>query len=386
MRVVIDARPAVEPRPTGVGRYVDRLVRTLPAVDPDADYVAWSVRTRGILRPATSFDDVAGLEERVSPIPRRLFEPLASRLGWPRLRAVGDVLLATNYAPPPVTDPGPLVVVVHDVAFERHPETAPHVDERWRRSFRRALSRAGGVIAPSSATRDDLEALLGVDPARVDVVPLGADRFAAPAPGAVDAVRRSLGVPDGPVVLWVGGIESRKNLEALVGAFGRVAADQDGSLVLAGGTVPWDRDAATRVETAIERLPASIRPRVVRTGYVERPQKAALLAAATVLAYPSLAEGFGLPILEGFAAGVPVLTSDASSMPEVAGDAALLVTPREDSIAEGLGRLLADAQLREGLVARGADRARSFTWERCARATAAVLHRVGGSASGPPVG
>jgi len=121
----------------------------------------------------------------------------------------------------------------------------------------------------------------------------------------------------------------------------------------------------------------------VLTGYVSDDGKRALLAGATVLAYPSRYEGFGFPVLEGFAAGVPVLTSSVASLPEVAGDAALLVDPNDtDAIGEGLVRLLGDAALRERLVAAGRERLANFSWERAAGATAEMLRRAAGRSGG----
>ena len=125
--------------------------------------------------------------------------------------------------------------------------------------------------------------------------------------------------------------------------------------------------------------PAGARARIVRTGYVGDAERRALLAGAAFLAYPSLAEGFGLPVLEAFAAGVPVLTSDVSSLPEVAGDAALLVHPDPGSIADGLAELFADPARRGALAAAGRERVRGFTWDRTAAGTAAVLHGAAGT-------
>src|SRR5205085_5111246 len=123
--------------------------------------------------------------------------------------------------------------------------------------------------------------------------------------------------------------------------------------------------------------------RIIRTGYLTDGNRDALLAGATLLAYPSLYEGFGFPVLEGFAAGVPVLTSEASSLPEVAGEAALLVDPMdEDQIAAGLARLLDDAELRDRLRQAGRDRISSFTWEACARSTAEALRAAYAAAHG----
>jgi alpha-1,3-rhamnosyl/mannosyltransferase len=138
------------------------------------------------------------------------------------------------------------------------------------------------------------------------------------------------------------------------------------------------------LDEAITALPPGARARVIRTGFVAADEKAALLADAAGLVYPSLYEGFGFPVLEAFAAGVPVLTSNASSMPEVAGDAALTVDPHDEAaIAEGMQRLLAEPGLGEQLAGAGLERVKTFTWDACARRTAAVLHAAAGRLDGP---
>jgi glycosyltransferase involved in cell wall biosynthesis len=265
---------------------------------------------------------------------------------------------------------------VHDLAFERLPDhMAPHISDRWRRRLDRWLGRAGAVVVPSASTRDDLVAAHPVNPDRVHVIPLGVDIDAfAPVPrDVVEIVRDRFGV-DQPYALFVGGIDPRKNLEALVRAF--VTLEPGSQLVIAGGAVRWNPEAEERFDAMLASLDASSRGRIVRTGYVSEADKVALMTGATLLAYPSLYEGFGFPVLEGFAAGVPVLTSNVSSLPEVAGDAALVVDPDPQAIAAGLSQLFGDPDLRGVLAAAGLVRAAGFTWERTAQATVEVLHRV----------
>lgn len=369
MRVAVDARPAIAPRPTGVGVYCERLLHHLPAADPTSRYAAWFVRSADA--DAGALREVDGLEV-VAAAPSRLPRPMAIRLGRPRAEVPADVMLATNFRPPRSGAGIPTVVVVHDLAFQRHPETAPlHVPPAWRRGFARDLAAAAAVIVPSEAVRSDVLELHGLAPATVHVIPHGVDAARMVPPEDIEAVRIRYGVT-GPFALFIGGIEPRKNLEALVRAFGALRGD-DRWLVIAGAGVEWAPDAVRRLDEVIATLPADVRSRVVRTGYVGPSEKAALLASATFLAYPSVAEGFGLPVLEAFAAGAPVLTSNVSSLPEVAGEAALLVTPEAEEIAAGLVRLFGDDHLRRDLAEAGRERARSFTWQRCAGATAAVL-------------
>ncbi len=378
MRIVIDARAAVDPRPTGVGVYAREMVRRLPLADPAIRFTAWYVHGRGLWRHTRFFDDVRApnLRERPLKLPSRIVEPMANRLGVPRVEwsaGTFDALLATNFLPP-ATASDAVVMAVHDLAFEVLGEgMAAHLSDRWRRILDRRLGRAAAVVVPSTSTRDDLIAGHPIDPAKVHVVPLGVDvdAFAPPPPTAVGEVRDRFGI-DRPYALFVGGVDPRKNLDALVRAF--VTLESGTQLVIAGGAVRWNPEADERLDAFLGTLGPEIRERIVRTGWVSDPDKVALLAGATLLAYPSLYEGFGFPVLEAFAAGVPVLTSSSSSLPEVAGDAAVLVDPHDEgAIASGLAELFGDADLRGVLSAAGLVRAASFTWERCARATLDVL-------------
>ena len=327
------------------------------------------------------------LTEKASRFPARVFQPASYRLGVPRVEWLidFDLFVATNFLAPATNHPDRVVPIVHDLAFRHFPESAPHIDERWRRRFGATLAVAPAIVVPSAATARDLLDAFAVDEARVHVVHHGveADAFAPVPQAGIDAVRRRHGIP-GAYVLFVGGIEPRKNLEHLVMAFAESDA-QDHTLVIAGGPVRWFPEATERLDAAIGSLPPSVKERIVRTGYVNDRDKLALLSGATVLAYPSLYEGFGFPVLEAFAAGVPVMTSNVSSLPEVAGEAAVLVDPADiHAIAKALSELVGDADLRAVLSAAGVARASRFTWEATARATAAVLRAaVAFSGTGP---
>ncbi|MGZ8619820.1 MAG: glycosyltransferase family 4 protein, partial [Actinomycetota bacterium] len=202
-----------------------------------------------------------------------------------------------------------------------------------------------------------------------------AHEFRPAAPEEIERVRGEFGIAGAPYALFVGGIEPRKNLDTLIRAFAML--EPGTRLVIAGGPVRWDPKASDRLDATIAALPPAARARIIRTGYVSDKDKVALLTGATLLAYPSLYEGFGFPVLEAFAAGVPVLTSNVSSLPEVAGEAALTVDPTEPkTIADGLAQLFGDDDLRAMLAAKGVTRAAKFTWEATARATANALRRA----------
>lgn len=380
MRVAVDARPAVFPQKTGVGYYTWHLLRLLPVVDPGTTYVAWYLNAGAFVGgPRRPLAELAApnLVPRGTPIPAKWFQRLSERFDLPRIEwfARSDVLFGPNFVPPP-TRARRLVVTVHDLAFRRFPETAPHSTRAWLGRIEWTLARATRIIAVSESTRRDLVELYGVEPARVRVISLGVDRsvFRPQPEEAVRAARTRFGI-DGPYVLSVGGIEPRKNLPNLVRAVAGVRGDV--TLVLAGAAVGWNPEGTGLLREALDSLPAEVRRRVVQTGYVSEPEKVALLTGAEALVYPSLYEGFGLPLLEAMACGTPVVTSDRSSLPEVAGHAAVLVDPDDpEAITAGIDRVLSDARLRTRLREAGSERADRFTWEETARMTAAVLREA----------
>jgi glycosyltransferase involved in cell wall biosynthesis len=382
VRVAIDARPAVSAGMTGVGFYTRELILRLPRVDPGTLYVVWYLNARRALRPwrwrRRRFPRHSNLSERWSAIPATWFERTSMRWERPRLERLVrfDVLFAPNFVPPP-TRTRRLVLTIHDLAFRLQPDTAPLATQRWLDRLDRSLRQAARIIVPSQATRDDLLEHYPVDPDRVRVIHHGVDaeRFRRPPEGIIEQTRRRHGI-DGPYLLFLGGIEPRKNLPAIVRSFAELPDDV--RLVIGGGSVAWNPEGRELLDRALDGLSPAARRRVKLTGYLREPEKVALLAGAEALVYASLYEGFGFPVLEAMAAGTPVLTSDLSSLPEVAGDAAFLVDPRsEEAIAEGMGRLVRDADLRARLAAAGRARVQGFPWEDTARRTAEVLHEAG---------
>jgi glycosyltransferase involved in cell wall biosynthesis len=383
LRIAIDARSAISAERTGIGHYARELILHLPEVDPHATYVAWYLNARRLLRPwrwrRRFFPRKPNLIERWSPIPATWFERTSARYDQPRLDRLlrFDVLLAPNFVPPP-TRSSRIVITVHDLAFRRFPDTAPMATRRWLTHLAGAVSQAAEIIVPSAATGADLLDLYRVDAERVTVIHHGIDHdtFRPAAVTEVERVRRRYGI-DGPYLLFVGGLEPRKNLPALLRAYAMLPGQIRPTLVLAGASVPWNPEGRAGLNDALLRLPAEVRAGIVLTGYVADPDRAALYTGAAALAFPSLYEGFGFPVLEAMACGTLVVTSTVSSLPEVAGDDALLVDPTDvESIAQGLRQALEDGEPIRRLRAAGPFRASRFTWERTARATARVLHRA----------
>jgi glycosyltransferase involved in cell wall biosynthesis len=279
----------------------------------------------------------------------------------------------------PLIHPRRSVVTVHDLGYLSYPEAHTPGDRRYLDgSTRWNARRATLVVADSAATRADLIRAYGVDGRKIRVIYLGRDETLAPVRdgGSLADVRARYGIT-GRYLLYVGTLQPRKNLARVIAAFARTAADPafaDLQLVLAGKK-GWLYDD---LFAQVERL--DLAGRVVFPGYIEDADLPALLSGALAFVFPSLFEGFGIPVLEAGACGVPVITSNTSSLPEVAGDAALLVDPHDvDAIAEAMYRLVTDDALRSELARRGLANVQRFSWEKCARETLAVLLEAGSS-------
>lgn len=344
---------------TGVGLYVMELVRALATLAPDR-VVRLGVRPTG---PA------AGLPAsgRDSVLRGRL------HLAWLQAFADGDARAAqcdlvhyTN-AVAPLRASVPFVLTIQDLSVLRHPLQHPTQRLAAAPVIVSAARRARFIIVPSRATADEIQRMLHVPSARVIVVPLAARPLGARDPDR--SVVTDLGLEAGRYVVALGTLEPRKNGARLIAAFERVAVGDPGlRLVFAGGR-GW-RDRGFR--QALRASPA--RDRIVLAGYRSDAAVAALLEGCAVMAYPSLYEGFGLPVLEAMAAGAPVVTSRVSSLPEAAGGAAVLVDPHDvGSIAAGLVEAMAR---RTELAALGRARAAGRTWLDVGRETLAVYERA----------
>lgn len=238
----------------------------------------------------------------------------------------------------------------------------------------------GYAFSISEATKEDLCDVMKVDPARVFVTPLAADPavFHPCDDAQVRAqIRRKYGLPpDAPYLLSLSTLEPRKNIDHVIRCFARLVREQPGlgdlHLVLAGSK-GWDYD---RIFAELEQE-TDLRGRVIVTGRVDDADMAALYSEAVAFVYMSLYEGFGLPPLEAMQCGVPVITSNTSSLPEVVGDAGVMLDPRdEDGLCQSLLRVVQDSGLRQDMARKSAERAREFTWERCARETIQAYRAV----------
>jgi glycosyltransferase involved in cell wall biosynthesis len=360
LRVALDATPLLG-QPTGVGVFCLGALTALGGrtdLDTRAFAVSWRRR--------------AGIEAKVPggvtvaqrAMPARPLHAIWGHADVPPVEwFIGpvDVVHGTNFVVPP-TSRAAAIVSVHDLTPLHHPELCNQATLAYPELIRRALRRGAWVHADSAFVAGEVMEAFGAEPSRVRVVAPGVP----PLPEVDLDLTRSLVEPYLPpgvtrYVLAIGTAEPRKDLPGLVRAFDRLADRQvDLALVLAGPP-GWGEEA---LASAIGQARSGAR--VVRTGWVEPATLAALLREASVLAFPSLYEGFGFPPLQAMAAGIPVVATRAGSLPEVLGDGAAMVDVGDaDGLVGAIARVLDDPVLRQSLVAAGSARAASFSWERC---------------------
>ncbi len=300
-------------------------------------------------------------------------------VGLPRAaaRAGIDVLHAPAYTAP-FWASVPVVVTVHDVSYERHPEWYPYRRDPLRRAFYRRSARAAAhVLTVSEFSAREIAGAYGIPPERITVAPLGVSPRFTHADTGIPVDLPADVTP--PYLLHVGDLHVRRNLGIVVDALiaaRRHLGDLPAQLVVAG----VDRGPAAELSAALAA--AGIADALVPLGTVSEDRLHALYRHATALVYPSRYEGFGLPLVEAMASGTPVLASAAASIPEVVGDAALLLDPDDTSgWMDAIIRIVNDEALRARMAAAGKSRAAAFTWARTARTTMGVYRRVAAQAA-----
>ena len=379
MRIGIDASRAVRPEQTGTETYSFYLIRALLRVRREHHIILYSPQElptemlpetsaleTNSTRTSSSGAEAVRWTVRIIPFPR-LWTHV--RLNWELRRHPPDLLFIPAHVMP-IACPVPTVVTAHDLGYLYYPETHRAFD-RWylHWSTCRHVHLAACIIADSQATRQDLARHYGADLSRVRVIYPGYDEtlHRVEDPQIIAASRARYHI-QGDYLLYLGTLQPRKNLPRLIEAFARAnlpwsPSERRGFQLVLAGKKGWDYDTLLRL---VNRL--GLQDRVIFPGYIAPEDKAALLSGAKALVFPSLYEGFGIPILEAMVCGVPVLTSHVSSLPEVAGDAAVLVDPLDiDSIAAGLRQVVHQPDLRRALVERGYCQAERFSWQNAAR-------------------
>jgi len=368
MRIGIDAR-LVYYQQAGITQYILRLIEGLAQINEGDEFIIlqhWRdnsifVKSPNFRRRAIFTPSHHRFEQRSLPL-----ELLLTRL---------DLLHSPDFIPP-FQRRWKSVITIHDLNFLAYPHFLTPEAARYYGQIDQAVRRADGIIAVSESTKRDIVRLTGVRESKIQVIYEGTNPVFRPLNGYEDEIRamkRKYGITK-DFILFVSTIEPRKNIPTLLRAFRRLLDDYhaDVQLVLAGRK-GWLFDEVFRTANEL-RLEGD----VLFLGRVPTSDLVLLYNAARAFAFPSLYEGFGLPPLEAMACGTPTVVSNVSSLPEVVGDAALLVDPNEvDELTVALWRLLSDEELRQQLIAKGFKRVQCFSYEKMARETLELYHRVG---------
>ena len=367
MRIAVDAFHTQYPT-GGVARYARSLIAAMAAEADGGEIILFYNRFRGngdLWRlPGTAFT------VRNVPVPRRLLQGLWQTIDWPPIEMFCgrvDVFHGLHFVLP-ASRKARRVLTVHDLTYLRHPDyysDARLNDRGYRQELPWALTQADAVIAASQKTCDDLVELLNYPAERIRVIHHGvADRFFVPA-ASIDQelIRRHYRISPPYAIFLVGTPEPRKNIARTVAAVRRAAPSVD--LVMVG---------EPRLLQPLIGVPTE---HLIFTGTVPEEHLPVLLSGAILSVYPSLDEGFGLPLLESMACGVPVLASNRGALPEIAGGTAMIVNPEDiEDMVHGVSVLLNDEALRRRLAEAGRRRAADFTWKKAAAKTVALYREL----------
>ena len=375
MRVAVNVEQLMLPSPGGVGRYTAKLVANLAALGVDVRPVVARHTPEEITSAWGEFELSSVPGPAVLPLPRAALYDAWHVLDWPPLSRDREVQVihAPSLAVPPKAGKR-LVVSVHDAAPWLFPETFP-MRGRWfhHAGMRAAARRADIILTGTRAAADELLVHTRIPAERLRVIPYGVDHpYQEPDPEEAWAALQRHNLVDTQFVLWVGSLEPRKGLGTLVAAAATLARRGAAPTLVLAGYAGWRN---SKVISPDDR--AVLGPALRELGRLPQPELNALYASAALFAFPSLHEGFGLPVLEAMVAGAPVVASDIPAVREVAGDAAVLVPPADTGAwAEALSRVLGSPSLQADLAGAGRRRAALFSWSKTAEATLGVYEEL----------
>jgi glycosyltransferase involved in cell wall biosynthesis len=374
MRIGINATLLSKQR-LGVASYIFSLVRGLSRIDKANEYFVFTTpdgRSELSLN-AGNFQTIIPEHDISSSLSRILWEQTGLINETKRLKL--DILHNPDHALPVFSTNSRTIMTVHDLAFLKFPKTFSIGKRIYKQLITKTtIKKADSIIAVSNSTRDDLIELFDIPRNRIHVIYEGIDGSCKPVTDRsfISKVNNKYGLAK-DFILFVGAIEPRKNIPMLLKAFQRLRSEKGFALdlVIAGGKgwlsqSVFDTARNLGIEDSVKFL-----------GYVQKDELAVLYSIARVFAYPSLYEGFGFPPLEAMSCGAPVIVSNVSSLPEVVGDAALKIDPRDEGgLADAILKITTDDKLRAGLIKKGFERVKFFSWEKCARETLKVYEGV----------
>lgn len=367
-RIGIDITSALA-QSGGIGRYTRELIDAVVRLGTEFNFTLFSARQPNNFNADRVFSLTGNVSFKEIPISERWLYRIWYRLRLPisvqNFTGSMDLFHSPDFVLPPVSRRVPTLLTVHDLSFIHFPEAyTDNLVSYLNRVVPWSIKRASHILADSQATQEDLINHWKIPQDKITVLYSGVSKNFKPVttPKEIRRVRMKYKLGDGPYLISVGTVQPRKNYQMLIKAFRKVADKYKHNLIIVGG-MGWMHEPILD-EIRLQKLEGRVR----FLGFIDDRDLPALYSAATLFAFPSLYEGFGLPILEAMACGVPVIASDASSLPEVAGDAALLLPANDvEAWAHNMLDLLEDMSSRMKMVGAGFLRARRFTWTQSAR-------------------
>lgn len=376
MKIAIDVLPVAEKVKTGIGWYAYHLIHNLAKIDGENRYMLFNFTLRNFRSEFLEMKSVlpgrANFALRYGKLPGKITRGLAEKFLPAEIFLGNFDVLHIPYPSAVSVRRGKLIVTIHDLTCMINEEWYSAGDRSLtERRIREAVLRADGIITDSESTKRDIMKYFPVPSSHINVVYLGVEDVFRQCSGTDEGTKILSGYGIGKkYLLFTGTIEPRKNLVRVLGCFEKIKGRfKEYQLVIAGKKGWLYGDFFAR----LDKLPSDARKDVILTEYVPFKELPYLYGNAALLLYPSLYEGFGLPVLEAMACGTPVITSNVSSLPEVAGDAGVLVDPcNEEEIASAVERVLSDGELKESMRRKGLERVKNFSWEKTARETLKV--------------
>lgn len=384
MKIGLDCSGALLGERTGVGNYSHQLIFALSRIDKVNEYVLYPFFYSIFLGSANNINlprkDNFRIAFESTPYLLSKFLMIRAVPSFIKEKMLGDidVVHSMNFSIPKFrTKKKKLVATIYDLTVMTHPECHRKANVDFcLKGIKDAARYADQIIAISEHTKNDLMHYMKVPEERITVTYLaaGSDYYQISDPVILNSTAKKYKLPDN-YILFIGSLEPRKNIRTLLKAYSNLPNkfQKEFFLVIAGGKGWLNSD----IPSLVQEL--NISDKVKFAGYIEKQDINAVYSQAAVFVYPSLYEGFGLPILEAMACGTPVITSNTSSMPEVAGDAARLITPTDiDELTGALEDTLKNESLRQDMRQKGLRQASLFSWEKCAKETLAVYNKVAG--------
>lgn len=378
MKIGIDITPLTWGNKTGIGWYAYHLIKNIKNVDKKNLYILYGCfikQYKKILKIKSDFKS-ENFYVSVKFFPNRIYNYAVQTILPIELFHGKFDIIHTLHPFSPVSMLGKQIITIHDLTPLINPEWfVPLHSEKFRFIISKAVKRTDLIIADSNSTKKDIVKFFNINAEKIEVIYLAADEIYKPIQEKefIEKTKKKYGI-DKKYILFVGTIEPRKNLVRLLSVFKQIKHHiKDYQLVICG-------QPGWKTKTFFSKLnsfPEEVKKDIILTGYVPREEQLLLYNGCELFIYPSLYEGFGLPVLEAMSCGVPVITSNISSLPEVGGDAVILVNPEdEDEIGNAIIKVLEDKNLRELLIRKGIERSKLFNWRKTAEETLKIYKKV----------